>query len=127
MQNANMTWAGRVSLSLLTPNKAFKIVAINDTDHPTYGPGKLMTIVQGGGGVPKKWNTQIPKKYLSTLSEEKIHQLLHDISKKRYPFVIYRETMLDKSFRIDILHYSMYFCSYMCLPTNGFLHILSYN
>lgn len=37
--------------------------------------------------------------------------------------MIYRETRPDKSFRLDILHYSKYFCSYICLPTNGFLRI----
>lgn len=96
-------------MSALTPHKAYKVIAITDTTHLEWGPGKALTVVQGGPGVPRKWKSQLPKKYLKSLAQNYLDDLLKDISKKRYPYVVYRETMLDRSFRIDLLQYSKHF------------------
>ena len=104
----------------MTPNKAYRIYKIVHTTHEKYGEGEL-AFIEAADKV--KSRVQLPSKYLKDLSDEQIKVWYDDVEKKHFPFLIYRETLPDKSFKINVVEYSKYItiqitpllCSLLCI------------
>lgn len=86
-------------MSLLEPNKAYMVMDLKATSHEKYGEG-LLSFLQGRNN--SSWRSQFPPKYLAAFSAEDIQDLRAEITKKNYPFLIFREVLMDKSFKIDL-------------------------
>jgi len=106
LREANDQWVGYINIAKLTPNKAYLMLGITPTNHSSYGPGQ-QAVVQGKDG--RKWRTQLPGKYLAQLSKEHLEQFKEDIRMGSSPYLIFREKMIDNSYRIDIVENSKYF------------------
>ncbi|KAK3928923.1 Hypermethylated in cancer 2 protein [Frankliniella fusca] len=99
----NKKWVAYVNLSKLDRNKAYKIEGLVETSHLTYGKGQQATIKSSEGAM---YRTQLPGKYLANLKPDMIDFIKRDIGQGRNPYLVYREQMMDNSYRIDILEKS---------------------
>lgn len=54
----------------------------------------------------------MPGKYLKKIGEEGVENMKKDIANKDFPHFIYRETLADKSYRVDIVDPSKSFTIY---------------
>lgn len=96
---ANRGWVGFTNIGKLEANKAYKMLGITETNHAEYGPGQQATIEAHDG---KKWRTQLPGKYLAQLTKDDITFMKKDILNHKNVFLVFRERMIDNSYRIDI-------------------------
>ncbi|KAK3916902.1 Aldo-keto reductase family 1 member C4 [Frankliniella fusca] len=101
----NKDWVGYVNITILEPNKAYKMLNIQETNHKDFGPGQQATIEAHDG---RKWRTQLPGKYLAQLTKEDIQSMKQDILNEKNVFLVFREVMIDKSYRIDIIENDMW-------------------
>lgn len=98
----NANHCGYVSMSALEPNKPYMITELKATNHAKYGDG-LLSFLKGKNNT--MWRSQFPPKYLSNFTEDDIKSLREQITEKKYPFLIFREVLADKSFKIDLAPY----------------------
>lgn len=98
-KHANKEWIPFTSMAKLTPNMPYKILGLVETNHPEYGKGQQATIVTSKG---QKCRTQLPGKYLREISPEDVKQIKSDVMNGKDIFLVFREKMVDGSFRIDL-------------------------
>ncbi|XP_052127741.1 uncharacterized protein LOC127750331 [Frankliniella occidentalis] len=96
----NASYFGYISTSSLQPNKAYKIVKLIHTNHVSYGEGELAFVLGGKG---ERWKTQLPSKYLSTFMPEDIEIVRSDVLGNKNPYLVFRQVLADKSFKIDFI------------------------
>ncbi|KAK3917492.1 3-hydroxy-3-methylglutaryl coenzyme A reductase 1 [Frankliniella fusca] len=99
VQNRNANYFGYVSTASLDQNKAYLMSKLIHTSHSRYGEGELVFL----SGKNQQWKTQVPTKYLSTMSNEEIEEIRKDVESGKNPHYIFRNKMADGSFRVDLI------------------------
>lgn len=100
MIQRNKDYCGYISMENLTPHKAYQMYDIKHTEHEIYGGGELAFVMTN---LKAKQRVQLPGKYLKEFTQEQINGWYKDVAAKKYPYVIFREKLPDKSFKVDIL------------------------
>ncbi|KAK3933213.1 DNA polymerase epsilon catalytic subunit A [Frankliniella fusca] len=87
-------------MSKMIPNKPYCITKIEPTFNDKFGAGELAYIHTDK---KQKWRVQLPKKYLRTLLPGQLDTMKDAIGKQEYPYLVYRGTLEDNSYRLDII------------------------
>jgi len=86
---------------------AYKICNIQKITHPVRGLDYWAFICTKTSTIVK---IHLPRKYLFKLSDEQISQLMVDIETGHNPYIIFREKLLDDSYRLDLVEKSKLIC-----------------